>query len=521
MNLVAENNLTAEKSLGQRLVANTLFNFIGQFYVLLLGIVVVPYMVHRLGAELYGLITIVAALGGFAGLLNLGMGRALSKHVSALRWRGDLQGIRALFQTALAVSLLAGATGCLLLIGFRGSLSAALFHGDTSTDRYVAFAVFMTGFGVLLSMLTESLSALPIAFQRFDIYNRINVLVSTLRNLGAVLVLALGLYFKGILLVYVFSSLVGVLCYVHYARQLVTNLSLRPRFVWGDFKKLFSFSASVLVAGVSALAVHRLDRLLVAYFLPIAAVAFYVIPYSLAEKTSLGVGNITSVIFPTASELSSMKAHDKLRELYLRATKMVLLAGIPVTVILLAVPGPVLRHWVGPEFALRGTRTLQLLAGGFFFNILAYVPFVVAQGIGRPGISAKYSLFNGIANIILFLLLIPRLGIVGAGAGFLISEGVVMPIFIWEVNRILHISWFAVVSQAYLRPLACGFGMLSVLLLFRSYVDSVMKLTLLSSLALGVFATLALLGAIDRRERNGLYEQTLHVFRWGGSTASM
>src|SRR5207249_7864709 len=121
-----------------------------------------------------------------------------------------------------------------------------------------------------------------------------------------------------------------------------------------------------------------------------------------------------------------------------RATKMVVLAGLPVTLILLAIPGQILRYWVGPDFAARGVLTLQLLAGGFFFNILAYVPYVLAQGIGRPWISAKYSLLNGIANVILFLLLIPRLGIVGAGAGYFISEALLMPIFIWEVNRILH-----------------------------------------------------------------------------------
>ena len=503
-----------DTGLGQKLIANTVFNFLGQVYVLLLGITVVPYVVHHLGPEHYGLITVVAALGGFAGLLNLGIGQALSKYVSELYWQGELQRIRALFQTAIAVSLFAGTTACFLVIVFRNYLAGAFFHGEPDTQGFAVFAMFITAFGVVFSLATESLSALPIALQRFDIYNRMNILLSTIRNLGSVVVLALGLFVKAVLLVYLISGFAGLLGYVYYARKLVPQLSLCPSFSWPDFKQLFGFSASVLLAGASNLLVHRLDRVIVAYFLPIAAVAFYTIPYSLAERTWMGVGNITSVIFPSASELFSMQAHDKLQELYIRATKMVLLAGIPVTIFLLAVPAQILNYWVGTEYAVRGTLTLRFLAAGFLLNIFAHVPYVVAQGINRPWISAKYSLLNGIANLVLFLLLIPRYGIVGAGAGFFISEAIVMPLFIWEVNRALRVSWPSVILGSYLRPVACGAGAFGILWLFRSYGSSLMNLILVAALVLAVFAILALLGAIDRGERTRIYEQTLIVLRF-------
>ena len=499
--------------LGQKLIANTFFNFLGQFYTLLLGIAVVPYVVHRLGAEPYGFIAVVAALGGFAGLLNMGMDRALSKYISELYWQGELARIRSLFQTAITVSAIAGATAGLLLIAFRGPLSAALFHGDPSTERFVTFAIFVTGFGVLLSVLTESLSALPLALQRFDIYNRMNILLATLRSLGAVVVVALGLFVRAVLLVYLISSLIGVVGYAYYNHKLIPGLTLRPKFAWPDFRLLFGFCTSVLVAGVGGLVVHRLDRLLVAYFLPVAAVAFYVIPYSLADKAPLIVGNITSVIFPSASELSAREAHGKLRELYVRATKMTLLAGLPVTVILLAVPDQLLHYWVGAEFAARGSLTLQLLVAGFFFNILARVPYTVAQGIGRPWISANYSLLNGVANLVLFLLLIPRYGIVGAGAGFLISQILVMPVFIWEVNRRLGVSWWQLISGAYVRPLACGIGAFALALLLRAWVVSLGGLTLLCAATLGAYALAAFFAGIDSRERIGIYSHVFQILR--------
>jgi O-antigen/teichoic acid export membrane protein len=119
----------------QRLIANTIFNFLGQFYMEVLAIAVVPFVIHRVGNELCGLLMVVAALGGFAGLLNPGIGRALSKYASELYWQGELRRIKIPFQTASGISLIIGVGGFLLLLMFRGSLSSALFHAGRSTQQ--------------------------------------------------------------------------------------------------------------------------------------------------------------------------------------------------------------------------------------------------------------------------------------------------------------------------------------------------------------------------------------------------
>jgi O-antigen/teichoic acid export membrane protein len=247
--------------------------------------------------------------------------------------------------------------------------------------------------------------------------------------------------------------------------------------------------------------------------LPLAAVAFYVVPYSLAEKTWMGVGNVTSVIFPSASELSAMGANEKLRELYVRATKMVILAALPVTVVLLGLAEQILHYWVSSEFAEHGTVILQLLASGFLFNTLCHVPSVVAMGIGRPWIAARYSLINAVLNVAGFLLLIPRYGAVGAAWGFFLSQLVLVLPYVWEVNRLLAVSWRSLISTAYLRPLTCGLGTVALLAILRPCVDSLLKVFLCCGAGLSAYALLAVVFAIDRRERSGVFAQLLRVFR--------
>ncbi len=490
-----------QEALGHRLVRNTLSNFLAQTYVLALGLAALPYIVHRLGASLYGLVVLVATLGCFAGLVNLGVARALSQQAAGLYWKGELPAISRLFQTALAVSLLCGLTACLLLAAFRQPISAMLFHGEQNVRQVAGFAVLVSGVAVLLSVVTEVLAGLTVALQRFDIYSRVNILVASVAYLGSVLILALHFSVRAVLLVSLLAAAVGVASYTCFLRKALPGLKLRPVPDREAFWQLLRFSFFVFLSGACGVVVHRLDRVLVAYYLPMAAVAFYTIPYSLAEKTVAATGNITTVVFPSVSGLSSAPETAKLRELYLLATKMVAVVGLPVAVVLLVLAEPILHFWIGPDFSAHGALVLQLLALGFLFNICGYVPFVVAQGVGNPWIPAKFSLLNAGANVLLFILLIPRYGLCGAATAFLVSQALIIPLLVNAVNRRLDVSWKSVLLRGYFPPAACALFSTGVLLLLRSRVESFWSLAGACGIALAGYGAAILLVALDSQER--------------------
>lgn len=87
----------APNTSGQKVIAGTLLNIVGQAYSVVLAIVVIPYIIHGVGTDLYGMIAIAASLGGFGSLLNLGLGRAVAKLVSDLYWKGEWGRIVRLF----------------------------------------------------------------------------------------------------------------------------------------------------------------------------------------------------------------------------------------------------------------------------------------------------------------------------------------------------------------------------------------------------------------------------------------
>lgn len=498
-------NSVRVSAVNQRFLTNTILNFAGQAFLLALTFATAPYIVHRLGPELFGIIALVQTVAGFAGIVNLGIGRALTKFVSELFWERKFEEINRLFQTAWATCFVSGAIALVLLVGPKVTMARLFFRGGTEVQGVVTLAIYVAAFGLFSSMLLEAISALPGGLQRFDIVNSVNVVTGTVRNLGPVVVLALGYSIRSVLLVNLFASLLTVILFAVISRKLIPGLSLLPRFDGTAFRKLFGFSLPLFLSALSTLIVVRIDRFILAYFLPLAAVTFYTLPYTLSEKAATGVTNITSVVYPFTSELHAKGSHDKVHELYLRSTKILTLITLPFSIILMAVPGSILHFWLGPEYAAKGATALMFLGAATFLNAASAVATVSALGVGRAWMPAGFAIASSIINLILNLILIPRFGIDGAALAALLPQVLVVPVFVCVVTRMLKFSQWQLFSHGYLRPFLSASIQVTVLLIFRKYVNSMITLGLLCLASLGVYAVASLFLAVTREERTALF----------------
>ena len=501
--------MTTEQSkqpgVSRRFFSNTMVNFAGQGFILVLTFVTAPYTVHHLGPELFGILALVQVIAGFAGLLNLGIGRALTKYVSELFWKGDVRTINELFQTAWTVCMVAGLVGLVLVTAPKDAIGRLFFRGGPEVSHVVGFAIYIAAFGLFSSMLLEAISAIPTALQRFGLCNIISVASGIVRCLGPVVVLAMGYSIRAVLVVTLASNLLAVVLYAIFSRVLIPGLKFLPYFYWPAFKKLFSFSLPLLLSALFALIVARVDRFILAYYMPLAAVTFYTLPYSISEKASIGVGNITAVVFPFTSELHSMGHHDKVHELYLRSIKILTLVTLPITVILVTVPGPILRYWLGPEYAAQGTMVLCLLGIATFLNAVGAVPTVTSLGVGQAWVPAAFAFASSAINLVANFLLIPRYGINGAAFASLLPQVIVIPVFIYVVTRMIKYSLWQVLSHGLLRPLLCGAAQFGLIFAFRKYVDSLVSLGILCIASLSLYGVLSLFGAITQEERSALF----------------
>jgi O-antigen/teichoic acid export membrane protein len=120
-------------------------------------------------------------------------------------------------------------------------------------------------------------------------------------------------------------------------------------------------------------------------------------------------------------------------------------------------PEPFLRLF-GPHFAA-GAATTAILAVGGLINSATGPTDIVLSMSGRPGLVLVNNAATLSVNIILNLILIPRMGIEGAGLAWTLSLAFMNGFFVQQIHRALGINPF---GKSFLKGLAAGAGALAV-----------------------------------------------------------
>src|SRR5208283_2531536 len=85
------------------------WNLVGESLPVLAAVVAIPMLVHRLGADRFGVLTLSWMIAGYFGLFDFGLGRALIKAMAQELSIGRLAAAAELFWTSLAMMLVLGA----------------------------------------------------------------------------------------------------------------------------------------------------------------------------------------------------------------------------------------------------------------------------------------------------------------------------------------------------------------------------------------------------------------------------
>jgi O-antigen/teichoic acid export membrane protein len=449
-------------ALGTRLARNTLINFAGQAVLAAMVLLATPYIVRQFGAAAYGVLMLVLTFVSFLGVLQLGLNAGLVRFLAPAVQARDTRAVEAYLGNTLALFLGLGTVAAAIGAGAGHLMVRAGMDVPSELRHAAVIGAYIASLALWVRFPGEALLAVPIAAQRFDLVNLVFLGSEAVRIVLSVGAVWLGYRVEGVCWAIVAANLFFVAAGIACARRLVPGLSLRPRFEPEALRELLHFSKYVLVASVSSRVVHSVDKAVIGSLLPVRFVAYYDVPYGLAQKLSTLVGNVTSVLFPAASALSAEQARARLQELYLRSSKVVAaLAALP-ALLLCLFSRPVLLHWIGQEFAVEAGTILAVVSLAFFFNALAHVPFVVAQATGHPGVSARFSALNAAVNVLLLFVLVPPFGIMGAAAGFLVTQAAFAPWFAHTANRLVGVRFRALARTAYLPTAAAALAMVAV-----------------------------------------------------------
>lgn len=409
---------------GSLLARNTVINMAGRVVPLLVAIVTLPYVIHHLGANRFGLLSLAWMVVGYFAIINLGIGPATTKFVAEMLGKGEIEKLPEMIWTAFAMQTALGLAGGILLALLSPLLVNRVLKIPVELHAQAQMILLILTFALPLDFAIGSLRGVLEASQRFDLLNALGIPSSVLNYLLPVVALALGFGLPAVVLLLVLARAASLAVLFVLCVRLYPALLNGFQFNWRLVRSLLGFGGWVAVSGVINPILVYFDRFLIGALVSIAAVGFYTPPYMISTKLWILPTSFTSTLFPAFSASAGRGDMQWIRNAFIRSLKFLLLLVGPAALVLAFFARPVLTLWLGQKFAAEGSLALQIMAVAVLARSLSFIPYDLLYGVGRPDIPARFRLLELPFYIGLAWLLITRFGLPGAALAWAIRASV-------------------------------------------------------------------------------------------------
>ena len=401
---------------------NTVWNLIGQATPALAAVFTVPILIHRLGTERFGVLTLIWLIVGYFSIFDLGLGRALTQLLADRLGRDDHDAIPPLVWTAMGLMAALGLVGTAIAAIAAPNVQHAL-KAPASLRAETLDSIYLLALSIPLVVSTAGLRGILEARQRFDLANFVRLASGVFTYVGPVIALLFAPSLVPITITLVIGRLATWFAYLAMCLHELPELKHRAAFDRSFVSPLLRFGGWMSVSNLVGPILVYLDRFLIATVIGAAAVAYYVTPFEIVTRLLLLPWAFSGALFPLiASTFASNPARSA--RLYSRAIRLTTLALFPFVLIVIAFAHEGLALWVGESIASHSATVMRWLAFGVFMNGVVQVPFATIQAAGRPDLTARIHLIELPPYVALLWWSAHRYGIEGAAVTWMLRGGV-------------------------------------------------------------------------------------------------
>lgn len=461
------------------------------------------FLVRALDPHGYGIFTLALAIGGLAFLpSDLGISASAARFIA--EHRGDRNAIASILSDALKLKIAASCAISLLLAALAGPIAAAYDQPDLVWAlRGVAVSLFAE---TLLWLLIRAF----IAQGKVSVQFRVTLLESATETLATISLVLLGTGAAGA----TFGRAIGYSVGAGFALFITIRLfgrsivSLRGR---GRIRQVAGYGGvSMIVDGAWAL-FSRIDSLLIAAFLSAAAVGTFNAPLRLITFLQYpGLAASNSV----APAMARGRDQEPNVDAFVRAIRYLIVFQAALIAPLLVWSTPIVDLLLGSAYA-ESASVLRVLTPYVVLSGLAPLVSVAATFLGEARRRIPITLAMVATNVVIDVVLLPRIGVVGAAIGTDVAFALYVPAHLRICRR--HVAFpLRPLAVTCLRCAVATVGMMIVLLAIGTNDLSLAQWVLGVVAAPAVFAALLVATREFPLPRLGLVRETMARAARGG-----
>jgi len=402
------------------------WSLLGNLLPMIAALAAVPFLMHQLGQERLGVLSLIWVVVGYFSFLDMGLGRAVT--VAVASWRHQPERETAELHVLGTASVLLLATGALAAILLVFSITfwrlpVKLSSPDFSSEVERALMWMVPSLPLLLlsSVLRGHLEGVG----AFRALNLVRIPTGILLMVGpcATAVFSTDLLWaccciSAVRLLQVFALLWLVACDTQRnVAGFVLQLLRSARLSW--LKPLLVFGGWATVSNIVGPVIVYVDRFVIGVVMSASAVTAYALPFDVVSRLPLLIAAFCSVLLPELARLyrggglQSGSAHA-VHRLVNRSNLLSVWVVIALVIVAYISTPLALRLWLGSSFEAQSSELTRILLVAFGINALAQIPFTALQAAGRVRPVAKLHLGELLPYSAVLYVSVTAFGLVGA-----------------------------------------------------------------------------------------------------------
>lgn len=402
----------------------------------LIGLFLTPFIIKSLGSNNFGVWRAVGSIIGYYGLLDLGIGSALTRYIARYSVQGDTERLNKTASTAMLVFSLAGLIILLLSLFFADKI-VNFFNVTSEESKSFIKLLWLMGMITAINLPANIFRAVVIAREHYVASNIINIVRAILRTALAIVFIRIGYGVFGLGLAVFIVSLVAIFANYMLYKKFANDIKLKFSYIDTKVvKTLISYGGFTTIITVANILRTSIDNLVIGKWIDMKSVGVYGIAAIIIKYITQLIVAGNGVLTPRFASLDGLNDHSKLKDLFLKSIFTSSLLALFLLSISLLFIKPFVEIWVGEDFWASSML--------FIILIIAWITDLVQN----PGIGLMFALnkhryyslaviLEGITNLIISILLVTRYGLIGVAIGTVIPmiliRILIQPIYISKI----------------------------------------------------------------------------------------
>ncbi|ASP47885.1 oligosaccharide flippase family protein [Cognaticolwellia beringensis] len=453
------------------------------------ALLLIPFIINHLGVSDYGIYSLVSALAGYLIVLEFGLANTTIRFLSVYQANNDKTKESEFISSIIVLygALALFVVGIGLIIWFK--LPTIFQHSMTLVEIQLlqtAFLVLLVN--VVITLMSNSLTGIISTYQRFRFQKSTEILVFITRCIVVVACLQSGFGVLAIVIIDTITNLLHSLIRFIYIKRFI-DIQFKAKLPdKATLKEIFVYSSFIALNVIVNQINWRVDNLIIGTLTNSKTLGIFNIGSQLLFSFMAFASAISNIFTPKIVQMVNQNVSNTIlmKQLCIIARYQMIVLGY-VFVIFAAFGELFIQLFVGAEFAQAYWVALISMVPLMF--VLAQTSTnAVLQALNKHKIRSLLLLVTALANIVISIILVKKMGMIGASWGtaiaLFVGELIMVNIYLY---RVIHLNMWHLYRELLRYSLPAILTTLALAMLVSDYI---------SATWLGLFIACGLTGVI-------------------------